>query len=331
VRKWIKYAIGIVFLLCFLGNIVSAQEISLYNQYRLNEFLINPAVAGYDGYTTINITAREQWIGLDNSPRTNTISIQSRLLKSGIQARTKAFRRGRGVLRSRRSGNVAIGGFGFNDTNGLIRRTGFQSSYAYHLRIKNQQLSFGLSAFIYQFHIDVSQVKFKEQTDSEMVLLAERENQYIPDVGVGVAYLSNTFMVGVSATHLVAAKYKLNDATRTSYDDRQYYGIAKYKFMLDGQWAVEPVLFLKANERMQLQADISATMLFGKDYWFGMGYRYQNSMLVLMGLRYDRMYFGYSFDYMFSELTSTSLGAHEFSVSIKLGNNARRFRWLERY
>ena len=41
-----------------------SQQLPLYSQYMMNKFLLNPAVAGSEGYTAFNITAREQWIGI---------------------------------------------------------------------------------------------------------------------------------------------------------------------------------------------------------------------------------------------------------------------------
>ena len=43
-----------------------AQQLPQYSQYMMNKFLINPAVAGSEGYTSFNLTAREQWIGLQH-------------------------------------------------------------------------------------------------------------------------------------------------------------------------------------------------------------------------------------------------------------------------
>ena len=36
-----------------------SQQVPLYSQYMLNGFLLNPAVAGSEGYTAVNLTARE--------------------------------------------------------------------------------------------------------------------------------------------------------------------------------------------------------------------------------------------------------------------------------
>ena len=48
----------------FLSQSGYSQQLPVYSQYMMNKFLINPAVAGSEGYTSFNLTAREQWIGL---------------------------------------------------------------------------------------------------------------------------------------------------------------------------------------------------------------------------------------------------------------------------
>ena len=58
----VYFIITIVYLimLCSFSN-VNAQQLPLYSQYTFNGFLLNPAVAGAEGYTAINLTNREQW------------------------------------------------------------------------------------------------------------------------------------------------------------------------------------------------------------------------------------------------------------------------------
>ena len=70
-----------ILLLLIPGNIVFAQQLPLYSQYLYNKFLINPAVAGSDGYTSLNLTAREQWVGYYGAPQTFSFSGQGRVLK----------------------------------------------------------------------------------------------------------------------------------------------------------------------------------------------------------------------------------------------------------
>ena len=120
-----------------------AQQLPLYSQYMLNRFLINPAVAGSEGYTAFNLTAREQWIGLQHSPKTHAFSAQTRILRKSFISRGASVKRK--STSSSRSGKVGLGGYIFNDQSGLVNRTGLQLTYAYHISLRRVQLSFGLS------------------------------------------------------------------------------------------------------------------------------------------------------------------------------------------
>jgi len=65
---------AIVLSLCF-GTAFS-QQVPMYSQYIMNGFLINPSFAGRDGYTTVNLTVREQWVGMNGAPSTYAASFR---------------------------------------------------------------------------------------------------------------------------------------------------------------------------------------------------------------------------------------------------------------
>ena len=135
----------ILFLILF-HQIASSQQLPIYSQYLYNKFLINPAHAGSDGYTSINLTAREQWIGYSGAPRTYSLSWQTRILKKPFDVKQKSSNRT--VYRPKTDGRVGLGAYIFSDRNGLIQRTGFQATYAYHLWLQeNTQLSLGLALY----------------------------------------------------------------------------------------------------------------------------------------------------------------------------------------
>ena len=75
-KKIIK--LTVLLIVSTIANL-TAQQLPLFSQYMFNTFLINPAAAGLDGYTAVNITAREQWLGLKDSPKTHILSGQTRL------------------------------------------------------------------------------------------------------------------------------------------------------------------------------------------------------------------------------------------------------------
>ena len=91
-------------MLFLAGHALHAQQLPLYSQYLYNKFLINPAVAGSDGFTSFNLTAREQWIGYNGAPRTYSFSWQNRILKRGYQLRENIFNKT--VYRAKTEGRV---------------------------------------------------------------------------------------------------------------------------------------------------------------------------------------------------------------------------------
>ncbi len=65
------------------------------------------------------------------------------------------------VYRSKTTGRVGFGGYVFSDRNGLVQRTGFQTSYCYNLWIQDYtQLSMGLAFTGYHFKINVDEAQF---------------------------------------------------------------------------------------------------------------------------------------------------------------------------
>ena len=144
-------------ILCLSFGLSYAQQVPMYSQYIMNGFLINPSLTGRDGASTVNLTVREQWLGVKGGPSTYAASFQTALQENGTFGRSRSGRHR--ASRPSKTGRVGIGGYLFNDNNGIIRRTGFQSNYAYHipmgknLRGSRDQLSFGLSLVGYQFAI----------------------------------------------------------------------------------------------------------------------------------------------------------------------------------
>jgi type IX secretion system PorP/SprF family membrane protein len=52
----------------------TAQQLPLYSQYMMNAFLLNPAIAGSVDYFPVRLTARQQWVGINDAPSTQALS-----------------------------------------------------------------------------------------------------------------------------------------------------------------------------------------------------------------------------------------------------------------
>ncbi|HCC71041.1 MAG TPA: hypothetical protein DEQ09_07825 [Bacteroidales bacterium] len=308
----------------------TAQQLPLYSQYLFNEYLINPAVAGSDGFTSFNLTAREQWLGYSGAPRTYSFSYQTRLMKRGYAIKGSGSRKK--TYRPGRDGKVGLGGYIFKDRNGLIQRTGMQATYAYHTWIQGStQLSFGLSATAFHFRIDEDKIRF-EDPDDPVLYSNLRQGVFIPDANFGVYILNYRYNFGFSVEQLFQSYIKLGNP---SYHNlsllRHYYLFGAYSFAMDTKSEVEPSFIFRVSEQLKPQIDIGVKYSFMEDFWGGLSYRTGNVIITNIGARWNNMYFGYAFDYSFSEIQNYTYGSHEIVIAVKLGSNARKYRWLDRY
>lgn len=307
-----------------------AQQLPLYSQYLFNRYLINPAVAGSDGYTSFNLTAREQWLGYSGAPRTYSFSYQTRLLKRSYIIRSTSVRKK--SFKPSRDGKVGIGGYVFNDRNGLIQRTGLQATYAYHTWIYGgTQLSFGLSATAFHFRIDEDKIRF-EDPDDPVLYSNLRQGVFIPDANFGVYVLNYRFNLGFSVEQLFQSYIKLGNPSYKNLSLlRHYYLFGAYSFLLDARSELQPNFMFRMSEQLKPQFDIGVKYTFMEDFWGGLSYRTGNVVITSVGARWDNLYFGYAFDYSFNEIQNYSYGSHEIVIALKLGSSARRYRWLDRY
>lgn len=308
----------------------SAQQLPLYTQYMNNGFLLNPAMAGFDGYTSFNLTTRKQWVGFKNSPVTYSFSGQTRLYKKSYRVVNKKTKNNK--FKPSTKGRVGLGGYVFNDVNGLVSRTGIQFAYAYHIYLYKSQISFGLSGQLFQYKIDQEHITTFTEGDptvnSDLNFVA-----FIPDANFGAFWTSPEFFLGFSANQLLQSPLKLGSNALSEFKLlRHYYLMGGYRFIgHQSGFDLEPSFLLKTTEQFLPQGDLSLKLYYKTDYWIGTSYRTNGSIAAMFGIRSNKLYIGYAYDYALSSIRKYNFGSHEVFLSLKFGSNARRFRWLNRY
>lgn len=319
------------------------QQIPVYSQYMMNGFLVNPAVAGHEGYTAVNVTAREQWLGLKDAPGTYAVSLQSRLLKNSFISRSASIKKRKRVMS--RSGHVGYGFNAYTDMAGAFNRTGIQGTYTYHIPLETAQLSFGVSLTGFQFGINENKIKLLEAQDE--IIFNSKKSAFVPDANFGVYFTNNSIYAGISAMQLLQSPLKIGaDKDGPGYKMiRHYYITAGYRFEISHEVLLEPSFLFKTTQKFISQVDANLKAYIGENYWAGVSYRTGGSYgmteetisgngtaaIIMAGIKVDKFYFGYAFDYSFSAIGARTLGSHEIMAAIKLGDNARRYRWLNRY
>jgi type IX secretion system PorP/SprF family membrane protein len=277
---------------------VHAQQLPQLTQYQFNDYVFNPAVAGSRPFFELRSGHRYQWVGIQDSPRTFTLSGTTPLGK-----------------------NMGLGGYLFTDNVGPTRRTGIQFSYSYHLRITDDlKLSLALSGGVLQFLIDGSKIQFNDPGDP--VMDDQLRGELKPDAKFGFMLYHPRYWFGAAAPQILQNKvYFVDDADQTlSVMEDHYYVTGGYRFLLGTDWKVEPSFLVKYVSPVPAKIDITATVRYRDAFWLGASYRTNDAYCAMLGYWHKESFqFGYSYDIITSNLRNYSTGTHELMLAVTLG------------
>jgi len=325
----------LVYVLFFviIGQMSFGQQLPLYSQYLYNKFLINPAVAGSDGYTSLNLTARKQWVGLEGSPKTFSFSFQTRFLNHGYKIIPKGDKT---VFRPQNDARVGMGGSVFSSESGLIQRTGFQVSYSCHIWLQRMtQLSMGLSFTGTYLRINEKLLSMHDQNDP-MLYSDLRRGIFSPDATFGIYLLNHQYNIGLSVNQMFGASAKLGNDAYSNYKlYRHYYIFGSYNIERGKDVELRPAVLIMMSEQQRPVVsplvDLGMSFHYKQAFWTGLTYRTSGAIIANVGVKYSNVFIGYAFDFTLQEIQRITYGTHEINVAWKFGDSARRFRWLERY
>ncbi|HUX95816.1 MAG TPA: type IX secretion system membrane protein PorP/SprF [Bacteroidales bacterium] len=326
-----------ILLICLFINELPAQQLPSYSQYIMNGFLLNPSLAGRDGYTTVSMIARQQWMGIKGAPSTYAATFQTTPLQNSFISKTNKIRKK--VSKPSRSGRVGIGGYLFNDNNGIIKRTGFQADYAYHVPMSSNSsgnkddLAFGLGMVAYQHVINLDNLNYNYSDDP--YLNNYDKSVFITDFNFGVSYATSKFYAGFAMTNILRGSLVFgNSSDNKSGELGHYYLTGGASFPINKEWSIKPSLLFKSSDMLfkSVQMDLTARVFYKEDYWAGVSYRTGDAIIALLGLKFDKFYLGYAYDFTLTDMMNQSIGTMELTLAAKFGeSNARRYRWLNSY
>jgi type IX secretion system PorP/SprF family membrane protein len=157
---------------------------------------------------------------------------------------------------------------------------------------------------------------------------------FIPDFNFGASFTTSRYYVGFAMTNLLRGSLLIADTSK--YKTAQlgnFYLTGGIKFPLSTDWTLEPSALIKASDMFfkSVQMDLTARVYYKDDYWAGVSYRTNDAIIAMLGLKYERFYFAYAFDFTLTDIRTQSFGTHELSVAVKFGESARRYRWINAY
>jgi type IX secretion system PorP/SprF family membrane protein len=326
--------IGGIFFGLLNSLISAAQQRPYYTQYILNNFIINPAVAGIENYWDVKASHRAQWVGLPDAPVTTYLTLHGPLRKKDFARATATTVPARGTNpRGEAYWNDYTAadphhGVGFtvlNDRTGPLNRFAAFGGYAYHLPISNRTtLSAGFSAGITNLSLDASKLNFGGTVLDPAVANSTLINTIKPDINAGLWLYSAKYFVGVSVQQIVPQQVAFSD--NTVYLQRgklvpHIFMSAGYRMQLGDDFSLLPSVLVRYINPLPIGFDVNAKLQYQDLLWLGASYRYQDGFAAMAGMNINRsINIGYSYDLQTSSLNTVSRGTHEIMIGFLLGN-----------
>ena len=281
-----------------------SQQDSQFTQYMYNTVNINPAYAGSRGVLSIFGLHRNQWVGLDGAPVTNTLSLNSPINGS----------------------NIGLGLSFINDRIGPSDENSISADISYSVKTsETAKLSFGLKATANLLNVDFTKLSRFDQAD--FLGATNIDNRFSPNIGAGIYYHSEKSYIGLSVPNFLETKHfdkgASSLATASVASERMhYYLIGGHVFDLSETIQFKPAFLGKIVQGAPLQVDLSANFLFNEKFTAGLAYRWDAAFSALLGFQVSNsLMIGYAYDMEVTKLANFNSGSHEIFLRYELFKN----------
>ena len=289
----------IFFMLFGLATNLTAQQMSSYEMFHLNNYLQCPAAAGSKPYTFVSAGYSQNWSGFKGAPNMQNATVHS--------------------LVSERMG---FGGKINYENTGLSGQFGAEATYAYHVPIgKNgTRLSFGLSAVLSQYSLKKDEFIIADPEDE--VITNSENSLIVPDAAFGISlYSPNKFYLNYGLYQLLGRSVSfLNEKELENKRVRHHIINAGYPFLLGEKVKLEPSVLMKLTETGSFQADMGLKSTFSDRISIGAYYRTDESIITFIGVDTKYLVYGYSYGIIMSDVKKYTVGTHEIMLILKLNN-----------
>jgi len=291
-KNKIRLSVITILLLLFSFDGVAQQD-PMYTQYMYNTLSVNPAYAGSRDALSLTGLFREQWIGIDGAPSTQSLVMHSPIYND----------------------NMGLGLSVVNDRIGPIHQTLLFADYSYSIQTTdNAKLAFGLKAGVNLLQADLTALHSNQGGDQAIYNV---DNRLLPNVGVGVYYYSDKGYIGLSAPKLLQqriASYD-NGSLTEDVERRHYFLIGGYVFDLSENVKFKPSFLVKAVQGAPLSVDLTGNFFFNDKFGVGLAHRFDDSFSGLLQYYVTPQFrIGYAYDFTMTELRHYNSGSHELMV-----------------
>lgn len=305
------------FIMVIAINSCFAQQRPQYTQYMVNNFLMNPAVAGLNDNKVIKSGYRTQWVGFEGAPQTFFISGHAPINKIDADNARRI---------QKKINHHGIGGYIFSDVTGPTSRTGIYLSYAFHLSLtKKLKASMGTFIGVLQNKIDIDKII---TADPDNAIYEGIQSKLMPDMSLGTWIYSDKVFFGLVVSQVIQNKYfstEQSDFTSFSKLQSHFFVHSGYNYQINRDWFLVPSVLYKFITPVNSHFDINIKLKYKQIAWVGASYRQDDAIAGLVGFSDSNtgLNISYSYDLTTSKIRFHSAGSHEVVVGINIASKGK--------
>ncbi len=326
----------LIYCCCLCAVIqVSAQQRPYYSQYILNNYIINPALAGIENYTDIKLSHRRQWTGITDAPVTTYLTMHAPLKKDdyGRETVNTFYPYGENPLGranwrdyNNNDPHHGVGLTFLNDVTGPLSRIALQGTYAYHMSVApGLMLSGGVSVGFTQLRLDATKLNFGDVNLDPAVSSSGVLNRMRPDISAGFWLYSSRFFAGLSVQQLVPQQVAFSDNNVYLDNSRlipHTFLSLGYRFSLSDEVSMLPSLQVRYISPLPVGLDLNLKFRYLDQLWVGGSYRHKEGGAAMAGIKLNTSWhLGYAYEMATNNTLNTfARGSHELTIGFLLGN-----------
>ena len=296
-------SVKILFLLIsvLVINGLHAQQVPIFTNYSNSYAVINPGYYGLSEGVNVMGLYRNQWAGFKDDVTGMEVSPTTFFVSADLPL--KVLKGGLGL-------SVMKDALGFEDNVGV------NLGYSYHLDLGMGTLGLGMAFSFDNRTVDFS--KAKPLNDNDPVIPTSEQSDMLFDFNVGLFYtVPEMFYVAFSTTSLLERKGKVLEGKSSSsasfVGDRTMYLVAGYEYQfMNPKFMLNPSMMV-LSDIASTQINVSSRLWYNNSLYFGVNYRYQESVDLLVGFTLKGIQISYAYDINTFGLKMP--GSHEVSVS----------------
>jgi type IX secretion system PorP/SprF family membrane protein len=290
--------IALFMVISLTAGMLRAQQDPQYSMHYLNGMAIHPGYAGSLGGVSANVLYRNQWTGLTGAPKTFSANAQMRYFKDQL---------GTGLIF-------------FNDQIGVFSRNAVNVAQAYHVRLDDLTVSFGLQASFQQFSGNLTATKPVEAGDQAF---AANVSKSILNFGSGVYVYSDQFWFGFSIPYFLKSKWSNGVESVDPYLTNHMF-ISGGGVLRAGAFQFKPSMLVKKSYQSPYSIEAGCTVYAFSKFGLGANYRLDDALEFIGEFQIDdNLRLAYGFERTVSNLQAFNNGTHEIMLRYHFNNGGR--------